>query len=103
MHMYLRWHLFYIVAIGFGHFRRLWFVSYLRIVCLATPPRLEDPPSPLYQSGTLFSNLALEPCLITRAYGVHARRITVQDPHPSHREAITGESNETFKTKVLGS
>ena len=69
MHMYLRWHLFYIVAIGFGHFRRLWFVSYLRIVCLATPPRLEDPPSPLYQSGTLFSNLALEPCHKMRALG----------------------------------
>ena len=96
MHMYLRWHLFYIVAIGFGHFRRLWFVSYLRIVCLATPPRLEDPPSPFYESGTLFTFVTLEPCHKMQAYGLNARRSAVQGPSLSFHEAITGETHETI-------
>ena len=80
-----------LTVIGRLNFYRKFFEAYLPLN-ISTPPHWEGIPSPFDQSGTLFSNLALEPCLKMRAHGVRCSRSTVQGPHPSHHEAITGES-----------
>ncbi len=60
------------------------------------PPRQGGPSSPFDQSGTLFSNLALEPCLKIHTHGVRSSRSTVQDPHPSRHETLTEKAHETI-------
>ena len=51
-----------LTAIGKLNFYRKFFAIYLPLN-ISTPPRSEGPPSPFYPFGTLFSNLALEPCI----------------------------------------
>jgi len=51
-----------LTVIGKLNFYRKFFAIYLPLN-ISTPPRSEGPPSPFYPFGTLFSNLALEPCI----------------------------------------
>ena len=55
---------------------------------------------PLHQSGTLFSNLALERCLKIQAHGIRCSRSTVQDTQPSHHETIKEKAHETIQNQT---
>ena len=67
---------------------------------ISAPPRWEGPPSPFYQSGTLFMICGQEPCHKMRAFRLHARRITLQDPSPSHHETIKKKAHETIENQA---
>ena len=75
-----------LTVIGKLNFYRKFFAIYLPLN-ISTPPRGEDPPSPFYQSGTLFSNLALEPYETSRVRGP---RFTVQGPRCCGSPPVTG-------------